>query len=250
MNDVMACRRFRRAAALLTALLLLFLLPAAAEENPATTAAGETAAAPTTTPTTAYSGNEKVYRIIERGDRGAIVQEPETPAFWEYPELPAGQRRTGSFSIVNGGTRTVSVKLRMVELPYDDPAALAYLAALHLRVVSSDGRALYDGPYTGVNDTDGLAVVLPAMAPGDRSDYTVEIRCAFDYPGDPAEVTSRLTWLFQAGATVVTVPDDSAARSTALIARVLLIATIVLGGIGVVFLIVRLSRKPRRGDRH
>ena len=84
---------------------------------------------------------------------GMIAENPAQAAFWEYPILPAGQTKLtqGTLTIKNNTGRDATVRLEEVELPYDDPAALDYLAALTITIRDGDA-VLYNGPYSAIND--------------------------------------------------------------------------------------------------
>ena len=134
-----------------------------------------------------------------------IAENPAQAAFWEYPILPAGQTKLtqGTLTIKNNTGRDATVRLEEVELPYDDPDALDYLAALTITIRDGDA-VLYNGPYSAIND-GGLQLTVP-VASGQMKSYTISLHCAFSYEGDPAAAAKPLFWAFSATSTVVENP--------------------------------------------
>lgn len=173
---------------LASALLLLFgAVPAGAEELPA----------------------GKEFILMEDSGRGLIAENPTGPAFWEYPTVPAGQTRLtqGTLTLKNSTGQDATVRLDEVELPYTDPAALDYLAALTITIRDGD-TVLYDGPYSAIND-GGLRLTAQ-LASGQTKTYTISLRCAFSYEGNPDTVTKQLFWAFTATSTVIENPGRQA----------------------------------------
>ena len=114
-------RQSIRNSALLFVLLAFFtVLPTVAE----TTAPGGGGPSAAETATTGQGeAVDKVYRIVEEDGQGSILSEPTDFAFWEYPLLPAGQQKSGSFRVVNDSSRAVSLTMTP-DLPYNDETAL------------------------------------------------------------------------------------------------------------------------------
>ncbi|MCI8554385.1 MAG: hypothetical protein HFJ80_05510 [Clostridiales bacterium] len=107
----------RKAAVRLAALLSLFCL-----------LGGHAAAQP---------NDQRAFVLITEGEVGMTQTVPEEPAFWEYPQLPAGQRRTGGIlRLVNHGERTASMSLTEIALPYGNDELLAYLG--HVRITVAE----------------------------------------------------------------------------------------------------------------
>ena len=138
-------------------------------------------------------------------DLPSETENPAQAAFWEYPILPAGQTKLtqGTLTIKNNTGRDATVRLEEVELPYDDPDALDYLAALTITIRDGDA-VLYNGPYSAIND-GGLQLTVP-VASGQMKSYTISLHCAFSYEGDPAAAAKPLFWAFSATSTVVENP--------------------------------------------
>lgn len=147
----------------------------------------------------------KEFTLLDNAGASVIEETPSDPAFWEYPTVPAGQtkRTEGVLTIKNNTGLDASVRLEKVELPYDDPDALDYLAALTITIRDGD-TVLYSGPYSAVND--GGLNLTAQVPPGQTKSYTVSLRCAFAYKGDPVQVTDRLYWQFKATSTVIENP--------------------------------------------
>lgn len=149
--------------------------------------------------------SEKEFVLMDDSGTGMIAENPAQAAFWEYPILPAGQTKLtqGTLTIKNNTGRDATVRLEEVELPYDDPAALDYLAALTITIRDGD-VVLYNGPYSAIND-GGLQLTVP-VASGQMKSYTISLHCAFAYEGDPAAAAKPLFWAFSATSTVVENP--------------------------------------------
>ena len=137
-----------------------------------------------------------VFSVTEDG--GLFTAEPDQPAIWEYPLIPAGQtRRAGTLQLRNDSNVTVHLQLKQIELPYNDYDALAYLDALHITVTEGE-QTLYDGSYSRIADADGLKLEIRNWAPGDTRELSIALRCPFSYAGDPAEVSQEISWVFTA----------------------------------------------------
>ncbi len=175
----------------------------------------------------------KQYVLRMSETHGTIEAKPETPAFWEYPILHAGEEYTeGTFVIRNESNRNASMELNEVTLPYGDTAKLNYLNHLELTVKEGDD-VLFDDLYVHVNDPEGgLKIVLEDMAPGEEHTYTVKLRCHFDYKGNASEDASQLTWLFSASSQAVTYEGQEGlpdwAMNTLIIFAVMIVLLIII----------------------
>ena len=140
-----------------------------------------------------------VFSVTEEG--GQFAAEPDQPAVWEFPLVPAGQtRRAGTLRLRNDSDATVHLRLEQIELPYGDTAALTYLDALRITVTEGD-QTLYDGPYSRIADADGgLKLETASWAPGATRELSIALRCPCSYEGNPAEVSKEITWVFSASA--------------------------------------------------
>lgn len=122
----------------------------------------------------------------------ALTSDDQTAAFWEYPQLSAGQtRRNGSLTFINRSLGSVTVALTDVQLPYADAAALAYLGALRLTIRDGD-RVLYDGAFSRLND-DGLTEPVTVTG-GETRRLSVELSCDFAYEGAASCGEQVLYW--------------------------------------------------------
>ncbi len=141
-----------------------------------------TALTPTASAAATY---RKSYRLTETADGTGIVHDPEdTPAFWEYPQLLAGQSRLdGVLTLANDTDQDVRMRLDGIGLPYENESALTYLN--YLTVTVRDGDAvLYDGLYCHIADADGGLKLETPLKAGERHDYALTMSCAFDLPAD------------------------------------------------------------------
>ena len=111
----------------------------------------------------------------------AFTSEDTTAAFWEFPQLKAGQtRRDGALNFTNRSGGSVTLRLTEVQFPYDDQAAIGYLNALHLTLRDGD-RVLYDGAFVRLND-DGLTEAV-TLKNGETRTLSVDLSCDFAYEG-------------------------------------------------------------------
>ncbi len=112
---------------------------------------------------------------------GELTSEDTTAAFWEYPQLTAGQtRRGGTLTLTNQGVGSVTASLTDVQFPYDNDAALRYLNALHLTVRDGD-QVLYDGVFARLND-EGLMQPI-TLKWGETRALSIDLSCDFAYEG-------------------------------------------------------------------
>lgn len=141
----------------------------------------------------------KTYTLHISPVQGFIDASPRTPAYWEYPQLKAGEDYTeGTLIIRNDSEHTTSLQLTSVSLPYGDAAKLDYLDHLMLTIREGD-KVLYHNTYAHINDTDGgFTLSLPEMAPGEEHIYTIDLRCLYSYDGDAAANAAVLNWNFEA----------------------------------------------------
>ncbi len=156
--------------------------------------------------------DEKTITFSETADGGVITAEPNQPAVWEFPVIPAGQaRKAGTLRLRNDSSSAIHFQLKEIQLPYGDNAALAYLDALRITVTEGE-QTLYDGPYSRIADEGGLKLDMKDWAPGAVRELSIALRCSFAYEGDPAQASKEISWVF-----AVSAPgsqDNSADMST------------------------------------
>lgn len=141
----------------------------------------------------------KTYSLHISTVQGFIDASPRTPAYWEYPQLKAGENYTeGTLIIRNDSEHTTSLQLTSVSLPYGDAAKLKYLDHLMLTIREGD-QVLYNNTYAHINDAEGgFKLSLPEMAPGEEHLYTIGLRCLYSYNGDAMADAAMLNWNFEA----------------------------------------------------
>ncbi len=152
----------------------------------------------------------KVYSLVMTETAGSISATPETPAFWEYPVLHAGEKFLvdGTMIVRNDGQTVASMVMEPVPIPYGDEAKLTYLDSLLLTVMEGD-TVLYHNTYAHINDAEGgLALIYNDMAPGEEHTYTIRMECLFTYPGDVYQDAVPMSWRFSAKAETVTVEEE------------------------------------------
>ena len=155
----------------------------------------------------------KVYSLVMAETAGSISATPETPAFWEYPLLRAGEKFLvdGTMIVRNDGQTVASMVMEPVPLPYGDDAKLTYLDNILLTVTEGE-TVLFQNTYAHINDADGgLALIYNDMAPGEEHTYTIRMECLFTYPGDVYEDAVPMSWRFSAKAETVTVEEEQKA---------------------------------------
>lgn len=206
----------RLAVCLLCALLLVMLPTAVSAERPES-----------------MDTLSKTYVLNIMQMRGSIEATPATPAFWEYPVLRAGETYTaGTMIIRNNSEYTASMELNEITLPYGDAAKLRYLDHLEL-TVSEGEQVLYDNTYAHINDEEGgLKLALENMAPGEEHTYKIELRCRYDYTGDPFADVAQVAWLFGATTQTTTYEEPEGlpqwAKLTVIIFAVMIVLLIVI----------------------
>lgn len=189
----------------------------------------------------------KIYTLHISETYGAIEASPDTPAFWEYPVLRAGEDYIEGMIVVhNDSAYIASMSLNGVTLPYGDDAKLSYLDHLML-TVKKDGEVIYDNTYAHVNDEEGgLKIDLMNMAPGEEHMFTVKLRCLYTYEGDPYADASQLTWNFGAKSETTVVEEPEGLPEWAIITVITFAAMIVvLIIIMIVRAIVRTVKKKK-----
>lgn len=184
----------------------------------------------------ASSGTARTFTL---GEDRSLSADTDTPTFWEFPQLQAGETRTGGQLILhNDSDGTETIALRRVELPYDDPQALAYLDALQLTVQSGD-TVVYQDTYAHVMDEEGgLQLAAFDLAAGGSETYTISLSCDFGYTGSVA-LTEPLNWRFGAA-----VSSGGGVRLPGVVA-----VLCVSGGILVVCAVLALVTGRRRRSR-
>ncbi len=192
----------------------------------------------------------KAYTLSETPQQnGVINEEPAEPAFWELPQVPAGQtlHTQGSLILKNTTGLTAQMTLDTVSLPYDHPEALEYLN--HLTITVKDGdKILYDGPYSRINDENGLQIDLE-LESGATKTYTIQLRCDFSYTGELADASQYIAWMFSAASVTEETPTQPVQQQLPTDAMLLLC---IAGGLVLVCAIaggVRVYLKSRRHDR-
>ncbi len=187
----------KRIAAWIAVCILMFALvvvPVGAEEN--TVDSMKTA--------------NKVYSLVMTETAGAITANPESPAFWEYPILRAGEQfaTEGTMIVRNDGQTVASMVMEPVPLPYGDDAKLTYLDSIVLTVSEGD-QVLFHNTYAHINDVDGgLSLIYNDMAPGEEHVYKIRMHCLFTYPGDVYQDAVPMSWRFSAKVETVTIEEE------------------------------------------
>lgn len=151
----------------------------------------------------------------EEGKQLLVSTENNRAAVWEIPNLKAGERliEPGTLTLRNLTDEDANIALEYVALPYGDSNALIYLNHLNITVKEGD-TVLYDGPYTRINDENGLTLDY-TLAPNQAVVLTVDLRR--DYT--PIAVTgfengTMIDWKFVNVRNIVIDPNPTAPSQT------------------------------------
>lgn len=170
-------------------------------DSTTTASTAEATTETTTAPTEASQPTAKTLSVVWQNGRGSIESDVQGYTFWEYPLLGSGGiRQPGVLTVRNDTAYAVQISLESISLPYDSDAALEYLAALEMTVWQS-GEVIYQGPYTAVNDQNGLRCAF-TLEPNQQTVWKIALQCPFAYQGeDPQEISQPCIWNFRATAT-------------------------------------------------
>ena len=151
----------------------------------------------------------------EEGKQLLVSTENNRAAVWEIPNLKAGERliEPGTLTLRNLTDEEANIALEYVALPYGNSNALIYLNHLNITVREGD-TVLYDGPYTRINDENGLKLDY-TLAPNQAVVLTVDLRR--DYM--PIAVTgfengTMIDWKFVNVKNIVIDPNPTAPSQT------------------------------------
>ena len=146
-------------------------------------------------PASAAAGNTQTVELAQQGNVLTLSAQ-NSPAFWEYPTLSAGESYTakGVLTLVNNTQITRTLSLDHVALPYDNPESLRYLNHLILCVTEGD-TVLYKGPYSRVNNSNGLSLHRE-LAAGQSTVLSVSLHCDYTYEGAGLGDNELLDWQF------------------------------------------------------
>lgn len=144
---------------------------------------------------TAQTNNSQTIALTEQGDT-VILSAQNPPAFWERPALKAGESYAvnGTLTLVNHTQTTRTISLDTVKLPYENETSLRYLNHLFLRVTEGED-VLFNGPYSTINDTNGL-LLHRKLAAGESSVLTISLYCDYTCPDKGLAEGEWLDWQF------------------------------------------------------
>ncbi len=148
-------------------------------------------------------------------DGALMLSAQSAPTDWELVDLKAGESpaESGVLVLENKTLQPRAITLSHVELPFEDAAAIAYLQNITL-TVREGGNVLYSGPYTRINDENGLKFSYD-LEPAQTVTLTVDAACAYAVDNTQIPEGGVLAdWKFY---TVVTsAVDDDETMSSAL----------------------------------
>lgn len=144
---------------------------------------------------TAQTNTSQTIELTMQGE-AVVLSAKNPPAFWERPTLKAGESYAakGTLTLVNHTQTTRTISLDTVKLPYDNDTSLRYLNHVILRVTDGD-NVLFDGPYSTINDTNGL-LLHRELAAGQSSVLTISLRCDYTCPNEGLAEGEWLDWQF------------------------------------------------------
>lgn len=133
-------------------------------------------------PVAADNGTQQI--ALSEFDGTLMLSAKNQPTSWELIDLKAGEAtdQPGMLVLENNTKRAHTISLNYVGLPFDNEAALAYLQHVNI-TVAGDSGVLYDGPYTRINDENGLRINR-LLQPGEAATLSISVRC--DYTLDNA----------------------------------------------------------------
>ncbi len=131
--------------------------------------------APETLPDVLVS--QRTFRARSDGDGLVLSATPQ--AFWEAPQIGAGQTVTGILTVQSHGRYPVDMTLQKIVLPKAGTPEFEYLSKLDI-TVAFEGKVLYSGPYTALT-AEALAIAHTGMTYGAEHRYTISLFCPFDH---------------------------------------------------------------------
>jgi len=136
----------------------------------------------------------RVWTMNDLGESAQFLPDSQEATFWEWPDLQAGQSRTGTLVLQNTTERTMSVYMNGAWLPFDDRAALTYLNHITLTVKNTDGQMLFHDRYVRLAEWQ---TEIGELAPQESMTWQVEMHCDFAFDGEPS-MPQAITWMFAA----------------------------------------------------
>ena len=166
-------------------------------------------------------GVTQTYTLGTLDDGSLAFTIKEEPAFWENPQLKAGETisQIGTFTINNATNANQKIGLYTVQFPYNNDQALQYLNHLHI-TVKQGNTVLYDGQYSHINDKGALSMNCD-LAPGSAVTYSITLRCDYTYTGGGWSTDDLIEWKFYSmmdNGDVVAAPTTNTALTQFLIA--------------------------------
>lgn len=148
-------------------------------------------------------------------------------AFWEVPQLDAGQSVTGTLTVENRSKHTVDMALAAIVLPEAGTAAWDYLATLQL-TVQRNGETLFSGPYTEVT-AEKLGIAAAGLSYSRRTLYTVTLSRGFESTGGVVAV--QVPWQMTVALADAVGRQPREGRHIALLVILLLSAAALIAGV-------------------
>lgn len=148
-------------------------------------------------------------------------------AFWEMPQLDAGQSVTGTLTVENRSKHTVDMALAAIVLPEAGTAAWDYLATLQL-TVQRNGETLFSGPYTEVT-AEKLGIAAAGLSYSRRALYTVTLSRGFESTGGVVAV--QVPWQMTVALADAAGRQPREGRHIALLVILLLSAAALIAGV-------------------
>ena len=206
------------------------------------TVSAETLVVTTTQPTKSPAQPEDSVRMItlsEVDGEGILTESPSTYVFWEYPQLQAGQTRTGTLRFVNAGSFNASLSLSLVGFPVDDALATAYFDALQMTITAADGSTVYKGAYSKLANEKIFQDMDLEL--GKAIEYGITLRCPFEFTGETADASTRITWIYKASSQIPAEPQFNPALVPVLWGTGILLALLLT-----VFVFLSVKKKRNR----
>lgn len=187
------------------------------------------------------------YRLSAFGDSYTMSITSPQPAFWEQPDLKAGETalNDGYLVLTNSTDEPQTLTFANVSLPYADKDALLYLNHLHI-TVSHNGEVLYEGPYSEINN--GGFATSETLQPQQSTSYTIRLYCDYTYSGEVPSDSKALDWNFSGKGQNSQSSDKTNADLSRIFEDALFKEILIAVGVTVIIIIILLVI-DRRKDR-
>ena len=185
--------------------------------------------------------SEKSWVITDSAGRNGVVEQPPKTAFWEYPLLASGEKRTGTLKVVNDTENPMDVMLEEVVFSFISDPSVRYMQGIHT-VIHRGDKLVFEGDFIDLASYDLSQILSTTLAPKETVEFNISMRCEFAYSGDVYDDTNDVTWRFVAADhldEVSTVTLTEKLKTPIIVFSCVLVAAIILA------IILRITQKHR-----